>query len=417
LIESSAGMWMLAAGASVLVNPLCKCAEIFIVAILGSPLHRMVVGLDGLMSGRQESSASSGGDMAGDAEETPITLLIGEIIAKFRGEILERCDNLIMDDTIISRAAAKHLHRQVVDVLDDLVRHLRPEAAAAGPIAGTATTGGHEPPLEDYLRASVALTEAVLGTVVARLPDRADALDGVVRLAVVLQRTVTGRPITAAVARLGYLMDQLHRSHADERRRVARELHDLVAHSVAVALQNLELYAINSTDEPDQAARRLDLALATLREALDTIRALAQDLRRSGSEDGLESALRATITDAVATGVAVELVFDGDEERVPPPIRGELFLILREALRNALAHAKAGRISIKVEIGGHAVLAVVRDNGLGFDPDAQAGGSGWASMRERAALLSGGIDVSSARGRGTTVRVQIPLRRSDENSP
>jgi signal transduction histidine kinase len=358
--------------------------------------------------------------MVNNSDEAPVAELIAKIIRDYRAEILGLYDELLMRASgwSISGAASQHLHRQAVAVLEDLWEQLA--AVPPGPARDRTPAPVARPPEElpprEALRAAGALSEAVLTTVVDRLPQRVDLAAGVVRLAVALQQSVTDRLATGSVAYLGYLLEQLHRSHADERRRVARELHDLVAHSVAVALQNLELYAVQRVTRPDWAGRRLEIALSTLRDALDTLRTVAQDLRRSGAEDGLESALQASINDAVTAGTDVVFRFDGDEEQVAPPVRGELFLILREAFHNALAHAGAGRIEIDVQIAVETIRAGVVDNGRGFTPTGSAAGTGFASMRERAALLGGVVEVLSAPGRGTAVRVEIPRRSYDDNT-
>jgi signal transduction histidine kinase len=355
---------------------------------------------------------------ASPSDASSIEELIGGIIVEHRAKILGGYEELLVraDTPVSSPVPARDLHRQAEDLLDDVCRRLLatgsapPEPAPPHAIPGASP---HVPP-SDSLRAAGALCEAVLTTVADQLPDRPDLRAGLVGLAVTLHRVTAERLATGALAYLGYLLEHLHRSHADERRRVARELHDLVAHSVAVALQNLELYAVHRDARPDRAARKLATALDTLRATADMVRALAQDLRRSGAEEGLERALRDCAASLVPEDVACRILFTGDEEYLPPSIRGEVFLILREGLRNACQHSGASRIDVRVAVGRHAVRADVIDNGRGLDAGRRTWGTGLASMLERAALLAGVVEVSGREGRGTTVHLEVPLKARDE---
>ena len=212
-------------------------------------------------------------------------------------------------------------------------------------------------------------------------------------------------------AYVDHLLDRLHRSHQEERHRVARELHDRVAHAIAVVLQELELSAELRRRDPDLADRRQATAVAALRDTLDMLRSITQDLRVSAADDGITIALRAFLR---STGLdrRTRLRVLGDEEALPPPVRGELFLILREALRNIDRHAGARHVRVEVTITDCAVRAWVADDGHGFDPTEPprpGAGIGLSVMAERAALLGGTVDVCSEPGNGTTVSVQVPL--------
>jgi len=346
--------------------------------------------------------------------DSTVEWLIGEIIRTHRAKILSCYDELLAraHSPLITGELARDLHQQAAAVLAEVCARL---TAADPPPPGypqsSAKRGGPE-----LLWAAGALCEAVLITVTEQLPDRPGLAAGVLRLAILLHQTTTDRFTAGALDYLGYLVAALHRSHADERRRVARELHDLVAHSVAVALQNLELYSLSRDSDAERAERKLAAAVTALRDSVDLVRALAQDLRRSGAEDGLEAALRAYAATMVPDGTTCHIRVRGDEDRVPPPIRGELFLILREALHNSIRHATAGRIEVDVGIWPRLVRARVADDGRGFDVYAPAAGGGLASMRERAALLPGRVEVTSTPGHGAVVHVEVPLRPGDDSA-
>jgi signal transduction histidine kinase len=352
--------------------------------------------------------------------------LIGGIIALHRSEILDEYEKSLVQSAspAISGNVPSRMRTQAEAVLDDLHDRLlareriRPQRDRLGAtIAAVGAVGalgaGREMDPGELRWAAGVLCEAILNSIAARLPERPATTGALLRLAVVLHQSIVDRLAVGALDYLGYLLERLHRSHADERRRVAGELHDLVAHSVAVALQNLELYALHHEGDPQRAARKLDGALDALREALEAVRALTHDLRRSGAEEGMQAALNAYVASA-PNADAVEVRFRGDEEHVPPAIRGELFLVLREALRNARTHGDAGRVRVGVDISPRLIRADVVDDGRGFDVAVEAGGTGLASMRERVALLGGTIVVSSAPGRGTSVHVDVALRARDD---
>jgi signal transduction histidine kinase len=357
--------------------------------------------------------------MAEQSEDSSVEELVGEIILAHRAKILSAYDELLAqaDSPLLTSAAARNLHRQSAAVLDEVCARLLPATAPRiGNRQSSATDRAPRAPEihpRDAPWAGAALSRAVLTTVAEQLPDRPDLVSGIVRLAVILQVTTTERLMAGAIAYLSYLSQQLRRSHADERRRIARELHDLVAQSLAVALQNLELYSVWRQTDDEQAARKLDTARAALRDTIDLVRALTQDLRRSGAEEGLVAALRGYAATMVPDTMRCHLHVSGDEERVPPAIRGELFLILREALHNACRHSGASRIDVDVTIEAQLVRAGVVDDGRGFDPSGPTAGAGFASMRERAALLAGRLEVSSLAGHGTTVHVEVPLKARD----
>ena len=103
-----------------------------------------------------------------------------------------------------------------------------------------------------------------------------------------------------------------------------------------------------------------------------------------------------------------------DAGALPMPLRRELLLILKEALHNAHRHAEADRVDVRLRRGGAGLVLAVEDDGVGFDPEAVAGGHGLRSLRTRAERIGGTLSVDSAPGRGTRVRLAVPLPRSRE---
>jgi signal transduction histidine kinase len=207
------------------------------------------------------------------------------------------------------------------------------------------------------------------------------------------------------------------RAEAAERERISRELHDRVAHHMGVAHQSLELYAAFADSAPERAKERLELARKSTRHALDQTRALSAELKRLQQEElgeGLGAAFRALADSTLPEGVEVELSFSGDEAKVPEPVKMQVYLAMREAIRNAVRHSGCSRMGIALEVRNGEVYGCVEDDGQGFDPEAvQKATPSWSvglrSMRERVEMLEGGLRVDSRPGEGTRVEVRVPI--------
>jgi signal transduction histidine kinase len=209
-----------------------------------------------------------------------------------------------------------------------------------------------------------------------------------------------------------YLLEKTHESHADERRRISRELHDRVAHSIMVAFRSLELYEMYNTKDPSKAQAKLELAKSMTQEALELTRNLSRELRSTSAEEGLEAALSELLSISVPQDIRTCVSVEGDESLLTSQVRDELFLILREGIRNAVTHSGASTITVEVDITEYRVKAAVEDDGRGFEPGEEAiqsGGTGLASMKERASLLGGTLALASESEKGTRIEVSLPL--------
>jgi PAS domain S-box-containing protein len=206
-------------------------------------------------------------------------------------------------------------------------------------------------------------------------------------------------------------------AEASERERVSRELHDRVAHDMGVAHQSLELFSVLSEREPERAQERLALAKETTRRALDQTRALSAELKRLQEEElegGLEAAFGKLAESYVPGGIEMGISFSGEEARIPGPVVTQVYLAMREAVRNAIRHSGCSRISVKLEVGDGELRGLVEDDGEGFDVEAVARatpswGVGLRSMRERAEMLGGTLRLDSEPGEGTRVEIIMPL--------
>ena len=198
-----------------------------------------------------------------------------------------------------------------------------------------------------------------------------------------------------------------------ERKRLARELHD----ETGQALTSI-LLGLRSLEEAD--AERVREAIAEMRElvvsTLQDVRRLAIELRPKALDDfGLVPALDRLIeTFRAQTGIAVDLESRLRRERLPAEAETALYRIVQEALTNVVKHARARNVSVLLTQKGASVVAVIEDDGEGFDPaevvETATGGLGLVGMRERIALVGGRLGIESSHGAGTTLVVEVPVR-------
>jgi signal transduction histidine kinase len=196
-----------------------------------------------------------------------------------------------------------------------------------------------------------------------------------------------------------------------ERERLARELHD----SVTQSLYSLTLFAewghgLMEAGEWPQAQERMNRIGEIAQQALKEMRLLVYELRPSALEqDGLIGALERRLAAVESrAGVATHLEADTTLD-LPPAVEEGLYRVAQEALNNALKHATATSVMVRVQASGCVTLEV-KDDGLGFDPvtEQNGGGMGLHSMRERIERLGGTLEIVSAAGRGTRVTACIP---------
>jgi len=211
-------------------------------------------------------------------------------------------------------------------------------------------------------------------------------------------------------ARLYELSREL--SVAEERTRLAHELHDAVTQQLFGLALAADTARAAVHDDPDRAIAELDRVAVLAAGAMAELRTLVGALRPARlGEDGLVAALRhhAELLGRVH-GVAVDVVASG-AATPGPEAELALYRVGQEALSNALRHARASRVRVEVHLDDAAVTVAVSDDGDGFDPAAPGLGSrrlGLTSMRERARAVGGALEIDAAPGRGTTVRLRVP---------
>ena len=212
------------------------------------------------------------------------------------------------------------------------------------------------------------------------------------------------------------LLEQVISAQEDEQRRIARELHDATGQSLTSLLVRLRALEDAATLGDARAGAR-ELRGVTAR-TLDEVRQLARGLRPIALDElGLAAALEQLAAEyARARGIRVEVQVRGVEAgRLPATVETALYRLVQEALTNTAKHAAAQTVSIVIRRQGAAVLAIVADDGCGFDVKTALGASGSRAglglhgMRERAASLNGSVTIESTPGEGTTIYARIPL--------
>jgi signal transduction histidine kinase len=228
------------------------------------------------------------------------------------------------------------------------------------------------------------------------------------------------RPLRRAAAIRTRLLEQFLAVQEEERRRLARDLHDEIGQSLTSVLIGLRTAA----DATDAAAvrDRLEELRQTVNGTLHEVRRLARGLRPVALDHlGLGPALERYGED-FAHAAGIDVAVDAAElagVRLPADVETGVYRIVQEALTNTARHAAARHVSVTVTRGRSSLRVVVADDGRGFDraapARAAADGSrlGLTGMSERAALLHGTVSVESAPGRGTRVTLCLPVTEED----
>ncbi|GLW64499.1 hypothetical protein Arub01_27430 [Actinomadura rubrobrunea] len=203
-----------------------------------------------------------------------------------------------------------------------------------------------------------------------------------------------------------------------ERNRLARELHDAVAQKLFSLRLTAQAAAALAERDPARCVRELAQVERLAADALAELRAVIFELRPADLADGLAASLRkhVEVLDR-AYDADVRFTMDGGAVALPEEHEAVVFRIAQEALYNALRHASARTIEVRLRTEDGAVVLEVADDGVGFDPGAASaknggephGGLGLASMRDRALSIGGALAIDAAPGTGTVVRLEVPL--------
>jgi signal transduction histidine kinase len=195
------------------------------------------------------------------------------------------------------------------------------------------------------------------------------------------------------------------RRRAEERVEIARDLHDVVSHTLAVVGVHLNV-ALDAFDaDPDEARESLRLAQEVRGRAMTDLKSLVGVLREGAPIDDLDG-LERLAEQVRAAGVEVSLNEFGDRAEVPAPVATAVYRVVQESLTNTVRHARASRVAVTVRYAPASVVVDVQDDGAGAG--AMADGHGISGMRERVAALGGALTAGPGKT-GFAVRATIPI--------
>ncbi len=223
------------------------------------------------------------------------------------------------------------------------------------------------------------------------------------------ERLTLAQALDRSEKELRALTATLLTAQEDERRRIARELHDDFSQRLAL----LEMQLTELRQQPQQAGERLDAIIQRVSALSNDLHLFSRTLHPSTLEHlGLQAALRSLCEEFErSSGTAINCTCAIGDHDVSPKTSTMLYRVAQEALRNVAKHAGDARVTVTLSADDHELCLTVHDDGCGFDPhaDRKSSALGLISMRERARLVDGRIEVQSAPGDGTTITVCAPM--------
>jgi two-component system sensor histidine kinase NreB len=220
------------------------------------------------------------------------------------------------------------------------------------------------------------------------------------------------------------ILERLVRTQEEERRRIARDLHDTLGQKITAL--RLKLEGLKATYRAEPAfIKAFDEAQVQAKSIDEEISFMTWELRPTVLDNlGLRRALAAFVREW-SKNYEIEAEFHSARQRkfrLEQELEINLYRIAQEALNNVMKHAKADKVDVMLEYGKETVVLVVEDNGVGFDVKAaqrrvkRGERLGLVGMHERAALLGGTLEIESARLKGTTVIARMPMRFEENQS-
>lgn len=236
------------------------------------------------------------------------------------------------------------------------------------------------------------------------------------QLATVMENVRLFEEVRAKEAARGELLSKVITAHEDERRRIARELHDEVSQSLTGVM--IGITAAEGIRDPDVLRKKLDSLYESAEAALAEVGKIVHDLRPTALDDlGLVSAVRLHARNLLEAA-GVRLTFDASGfgyRRLPPAVEAAAFRVAQEALTNIARHARASAATVSLRLRAGILTVLIEDNGVGFNMEAmsRAGrGVGISGMQERAGLIGGTLRIHSQPGGGTRVELTVPVEEA-----
>lgn len=207
----------------------------------------------------------------------------------------------------------------------------------------------------------------------------------------------------------------------EERRRLSREIHDGPAQMLANIMLRSEIVdRIYRKGDLESAVAEMRNVRFLIKESLQEVRRIIYDLRPMALDDlGLIPTIKKYISTLTDQHKDQKILFShtGSSERLPSQYEVALFRLIQESIQNAIKHAEATEIKVRLEIALHKVIALIADNGKGFDQQQKNENSfGLIGMHERVEMLEGEIRIKSQLGKGTNVMIKIPIKKANSNT-
>jgi signal transduction histidine kinase len=222
---------------------------------------------------------------------------------------------------------------------------------------------------------------------------------------------------------LRFYIQRITRAQEDERKRIARELHDETVQMLIVISRRLEVLATLPEQLPETAVRHLESLRELIGHTLREVRRFIEDLRPPTLDHlGLVATLEGLTDDVEEAEIETELRVTGQIRRLMPEEELVLFRIAQEALNNVRRHSKASRVTVELEFFPSKVRMIIDDNGRGFNAPERIGDLvstgrlGLIGMHERARTLGGTLTIQSERGHGTVIILDVPVQPEPDNT-
>ena len=230
-----------------------------------------------------------------------------------------------------------------------------------------------------------------------------------------------GEALIHEAARVAAAGDLLEHAARGERARIARELHDVVAHHISMIAVQAETARVSVPGMPAAGAKRLSAIGDTARSALTEMRRLLGVLREDAGADepelvpqpGLGQLNQLLDQAREAGGSGARLILSGAPAALDPGVELAAYRIVQEALTNARRHAPGAAVDVELHYTGDTLRVRVRDNGPGSPGEAAAAGHGLSGMRERAAAVAGELRTGAAPGGGFLVQATLPTNTGE----